>query len=323
MLYYTYTFLFNKKYNYEKIKNTIKCFKISKCIEKCLNYKNTITIKGNYTNKDIPYPFPYNYHFIHYSICPFATILYVYIISECKQTEERDAIRLTWGKSSKYIAIRHIIGIGKVVCNINYHNENKKYGDIHQINIYESFSNETLFSLYTMKYLKKLCPYSQFYAKFDLDTYVNINKLYTEITLHKIKTLQFWGAEKNIWKKVNYDNSYKYSSPKAIARYYNSLFPKNGINVYSGFVTVFTSDIPLLLFNVSLQYPYLIRIDDQYISWILYILNISINPISSYAILPYRCNTFKNVTVIHRIMSMDIISYSIYINKTKPENYLL
>lgn len=198
---------------------------------------------------------------------------------------------------------------------MNYYRENKLNGDILQINIIESFANETLFSIYAMKYLNILCPYAKLFGKFDVDTYVNMKKLFNEIKPNINKKFQFWGAEKQKWKKINSNQKFKYSSPKQIAEYYNPLFPKGGIDVYSGFATVFTYDIPLKIYNYSLYYPRLIRIDDQYISWILYKLNIAINRISSYAILPDRCTIHKNVSVIHRITSTDLISYSLYFNK--------
>lgn len=111
----------------------------------------------NYSLLDYPNPFPYNYSFIHYTTCPSNTYLYIYIISECKQIYERNAVRLTWGKITKHITIRFIIGIGNNECNRNYNIENNIYGDMLQINIQESFANETLFNLYTLKYLNILC----------------------------------------------------------------------------------------------------------------------------------------------------------------------
>lgn len=309
LLIYQYNLITKNKYIYD----TLLCLKKHICKQKCLRFKNTRTIKMNYTTKDYPNPFPYNYYFMHNSVCPSNTYLFIYIISECNQIMERNSVRLTWGKNTKYITIRYIIGIGNSECNKNYIIENKMYEDIFQINIHESFANETLFNLYTMKYLTKLCPYSKYFAKFDLDAYVEFDKLFKETKLYKYRKYQFWGAEKQNWKRVNGDQSYKYSSPFDVADYYNKLFPQNGIDVYSGFATLFSNDIPSLLFNFSFKYPNLMRIDDQYISWLLYKLNITIKQISSYAILPNRCTVYKNVSVIHRITSLDMISFSLYI----------
>lgn len=300
-------------YNRNIIK-TLDCLNNSSCKQKCLKLKNTRTIQLKYKDNDYPHPFPYPYYFIHNYTCKFSTLIYIVIISECKQVEERNAIRSTWGKNSKYITINYIIGIGKIDCYLNYYNENKVNGDMLQINIEESFANETLFSIYTMKYLNKLCPYAKYYGKFDVDTYVNIKKLLNEIKPKEDKKFQFWGAEKQKWKKINSNQLFKYSSPKQIADYYNPLFPRGGIDVYSGFATLFTYDIPSIIYNCSLNYPKLIRIDDQYISWILFKLKININKISSYAILPNRCTIYKNVSVIHRITSIDLISYSLFYN---------
>lgn len=170
-----------------------------------------------------------------------------------------------------------------------------------------------------MKYLNMLCPSARYYAKFDIDSYVFINKVLDEINLNKRSNYQFWGAEKQIWKYVNPDQSFKYSSPWDTATYYSALFPKQGIYVYSGFATIFTSDIPSLLYNESLKNPKLLRIDDQYISWLLYKLKIKINKLSSYAILPNKCRIYKNVSIIHRITYTDMISYSIYYKTDKDE----
>lgn len=302
------------KINSKEISKTISCLRNSKCQQNCLKIKNTVSIKMNYSDKDAPFPFPYSYSFTNYTPCPPNTIIFIYIISECKQHIERDAVRLTWGENIySNITIKFIIGIGNDDCAINYQYENSKYGDMLQINIYESFANETLFGLYTMKYLTQLCPYSYYYCKFDIDTYVNISKLYYMLASRKYKENSFWGAEIIKWKRVNDDRNYKYSSPSDIAKYYNCLFPKNGIAVYSGFATILTYNIPALLFNESLKYLKLIRIDDQYISWLLHKLKIKIKPISSYAILPNKCTIYKNVLVIHRIRSYDLIAYYRYL----------
>lgn len=307
----------NKTKTDNNVNNTIKCLKYSKCKRKCLKENNTRYNHRKYSDIDYPHPFPFNYFFIHNLSCPLTTQLYVYIISECKQIRERNAVRLTWGKKTEFVTIRYIIGIGNKACEENYFLENKLYRDIMQINIYESFANETLFNLYTMKYLNVLCPYSKLYAKFDLDCYVDFNFLFKEIKIYNNLSHQFFGAEKQKWMKVNGDPLYKYSSPKSIAQYYNSIFPKSGIYVYSGFATVFTSDLPSLIFNNSLNYPLLLRIDDQYISWILYKLNISINRISSYEIVN-DCRIYKRVSVIHRIISHDMIPYSQYYYSIHP-----
>lgn len=148
------------------------------------------------------------------------------------------------------------------------------------------------------------------------DTYVDLKKLYIDIIPYENKTYQFWGAEVQKWRKVSGDQSFKYSSPINVAKYYNELFPIHGIDVYSGFASIFTKDIPSIIFNYSYKYPILMRIDDQYISWLLYKLKIKIKRISSYAILPNRCIIYKNVTVIHRITSYDMISFSLFINNS-------
>lgn len=323
LFFFTYHFIFiillltlfnsNYEFNNRIIYDTLVCLKSRKCKQKCLKMKNTRTIQMNYKINDYPNPFPFNYFFIHNSTCPSNTYLFMYIISECKQIAERNSVRQTWGMERKHISIRYIIGIGGSDCYNNYKIENRKYGDILQINIQESFANETLFNLYTMKYLTILCPYASYFAKFDVDTYVDLNKLLKDIIPYKNQEFKFWGAEKQKWKKVNADQSFKYSSPVDVANYYNNLFPIKGIDVYSGFASVFSSDIPSLIFNFSYNYPILMRIDDQYISWLLYKLKIKISSISSYAILPNRCRIYKNVTVIHRITSLDLISFSRYI----------
>lgn len=299
-------------FNNGKIYETVKCLEINQCKQKCLKMKNTRIIQINYTNNDFPHPFPYNYYFLHYSVCKMNTYLFIYIVSECKQYYERMSIRLTWGRQYKEVTIRFIIGIGNAICNKAYNYENNLYKDILQINICESFVNETLFSLYIMKYLKMLCPNAVYYAKFDVDTFVNIQKILYTIKPYENFTNQFWGAEVQIWKKVNDNQKFKYSSPINIANHYNLIFPKNGIKVYSGFVTIFSSDLPDIIFNCSLKFPVLMRIDDQYISWLLYCLNIKIKTISSYAILPSKCEIYKNVTTIHRIRSIDMISFSFF-----------
>lgn len=308
----TMYYINSNEYINEMILHTVQCFKSVKCKQKCLKMKNTRTIQINYSATDYPHPFPNNYYFIHYSVCSKDTYIFMYIVTECKQYNERMAVRLTWGKKITSATLKFIIGIDDNICKKTYNNENRKYKDLLQINIYESFANETLFSLYALKYLNVLCPYSHYFIKLDVDTFIDFKSIINLIKPFENLSYQFWGAEKQKWKRVNDNQKFKYSSPISVANFYNSLFPENGIDVYSGFITIFSSDLPNILFNFSLSYPMLMRIDDQYISWLLYKLNIKIKRVSSYAILPNRCEIFKNVTVIHRITSIDMISYSLF-----------
>lgn len=309
--------------NYILLRN---CF-MKKYLLDCIFKNNSSNLFKPYTENDIPGPFPYEYSFLEHTnnICKKDIYILVSVISLCHEIEERIAIRNVYKNLNSSIQIHFFIGYTSHECQKIYILEKEFFKDISQIPIKESYTNQTLFTLYLHKILPTICPFAKYYGKMDVDQYINYPKLINLLKINNNNKNIIYSC--NIWrfKFFSTDQNNKYSSPKIIENYYKKVFPKNGINGFTGSFTLYPSFLSKTLYKESLNENHIIRMEDQHIAWLIHRLNMKRMNISFHNLKCYDARKNNNSCLypykreygIHRIKGSDLYSFYTYLIKEK------
>lgn len=307
-----------------------KCI-YEKCLLKCLIKNKSETKFKPYNDKDVPGPFPFDYSYLENikNVCNKKTFMLISIITLCSELEERVAIRKVYNTFNSSIQFHFFIGYSSTECEREFKIEKRIYKDISQMPIKESYTNQTIFTLYLHKILPIICPYAKYYGKMDADQYINFPNLINLIKRNKLNKYVIYNCQTWRYFKINTNQRWKYSSPKVIEKYYKNVIPKNGINAFTGSFSVWPSILSKYIYKESLNEPHIIRMEDQHISWLIYRLNKKKINISFYSL---QCSdTKKNICSfsyltdygIHRIKGKDLYFFYklIFIKSNNKSQY--
>ncbi len=113
--------------------------------------------------------------------------VFVVVVSAPSYFEKRDAIRRTWMQNLMDKTVRDLVNVAGFaflvgltdIENIqaDIEKENRKHGDIIQVDILDTYNNLTLKSVSILNWVIKFCPQVNFVAKVDDDVYVNVRNL--------------------------------------------------------------------------------------------------------------------------------------------------
>lgn len=113
--------------------------------------------------------------------------VFVVVVSAPRYFEKRDAIRRTWMKNLKDKTVRNLVNVAGFAFLVgladseniqaDIEKENRKHGDIIQVDILDTYNNLTLKSVSILNWVVKFCPQVNFVAKVDDDVYVNVRNL--------------------------------------------------------------------------------------------------------------------------------------------------
>ncbi|ESO82390.1 hypothetical protein LOTGIDRAFT_134585 [Lottia gigantea] len=200
---------------------------------------------------------------------PFLVIL---VLSVHHRTEERRVIRETWGRVAhgqswpgktipEKIKIVFLFGLPQVQIKYNTElvkRESEVHRDIVMFEFSETYFNLTLKVLMGFKWIKELCPTTQFVMKADEDIFVDVPqlvaRLHTPEWTNKISGLLF------TIDKTHRKGKYRVSESLYPFQYYP---PHVKGNIY-----VMPTDIAMKLLNISEYMPYL-NMEDVHITGIL------------------------------------------------------
>lgn len=301
---------------YKSYKKSMNCYK-EKCFYNCLNKEKNVSIFKEYTDRDIPGKYPYNYPILNNNqlICNDKLFLFISVISLCSDLEDRMAVRKAYKNIDKSIRLHFFIGYTTYECQNQFYEEKEIFNDISQMPIQESYSNQTIFTLYLHKILPIICPIAEYYGKMDADQFINFTKLINLLKINNQYNYIFYSCFTWKFYYVNTSKKYKYSSHKSIESYYKRVFPSNGVNGFTGSFGVWKSYLSLLIYKESLHEKHIIRMEDQHISWLIYKLKVKkIINISFYNLkcidANYKCQKiYENIYGVHRIKGRALYSF--------------
>lgn len=208
---------------------------------------------------------------------PFLVLL---VTTEARKVEARNAIRETWGRQSAFQGLRviRLFLLGKtegelgLIQQKTLATESQRHHDIIQQDFMDTYKNLTIKTMMGMKWVATFCPRASYVMKTDSDMFVN-----TEYLIYKLlrpdltpKKNFFTGNNmRNFSPNRNQDS--KWYMPREL--YPNPRYPP----FCSGTGYVFSGDLAMKIYQVSLTVPYL-HLEDVYVGVCLAKLQIEPTP---------------------------------------------
>ncbi|KAL3836302.1 hypothetical protein ACJMK2_021739 [Sinanodonta woodiana] len=217
-------------------------------------------------------PYPTQYMIDGKDICDVSPppYLLVFVLSLPNNTEERQAIRETWGSvihrhnNSLNVSARMIFMLGKMGDEITQNNalreESDKHKDIVQVDIMESRYNLTRKMMSGLQWIKTYCNSVKYILKVDDDTFINTARfseyLLTNPNINNV-TIHGWVYTHGI---VRRDGKYKVK----VEEYPKSMFP----HLTSGTSFILPFDVISDMLDTAERLPYC-PVDDAFMTGVL------------------------------------------------------
>lgn len=179
--------------------------------------------------------------------------LLIIVTTAVNKMNNRDAIRGTWGAYAKEIGAKLYFLTGQTpVADVQTYvnDENKFYQDILQANFTDSYHNLTLKSVSLMKWVSERCTNVPYVLKTDDDMLINVDMMMAFVKGKRKFTKSIFGKVAKNW-RPHRDRTNKYYV--SMQEYNRTKYP----DFTTGPAYIFTGDCARLIYESSLQHPFL------------------------------------------------------------------
>ncbi|XP_067851467.1 UDP-GalNAc:beta-1,3-N-acetylgalactosaminyltransferase 1-like [Heptranchias perlo] len=243
---------------------------------------------------------------------PFLVIL---VATRPKETDARQAIRLTWGQIQIWLGKKVItlFLLGKDVENHSHmrqsiEEENILFGDIISQNFMDSYDNLTLKTIMAFQWISEFCPKAEYVMKADADIFINVKYLVNFLLkINKNISSDFFTGYPFINTKPHRGFVSKAYIP--YSDYPFSIYPP----YCSGLGYVFSGKLGLKIYKM-MSHVKPIRFEDAYVGICLKILGVSLyipekRKLFFLQKLKFDSCLFSRLIAVHDVTPLQLISY--------------